>query len=333
MGEAAGLATSLLWTVSSVSFTAAGRRLGSSRLNLIRSVLAMVILAGLLAAATGMPWPQLEARPALLLAASGIVGLAIGDQFLFAAFVHLGPRRSMLIMTLSPVAAALMGLITLGERLSLLGVLGMAATLGGVAWVILERRGGAPEAGGGDGGGGDAADAPQSAAAPAARTGPVLCAVMGALCQAGGMVLAKHAMGADATPVDWLGFQTVRMSAGAGALLLLAAIRVSIGSRGEAVASHPWPAAGRERRVALAALLCGTLAGPVTGVFGSLVAISRCEVAVATTLMSLTPIFLLPVARVVDRERIDARAILGALLAVAGVALLALRTRPPEGML
>lgn len=60
VGEAAGLATSLLWTVSSVSFTAAGRRLGSSRLNLIRSVLAMVILAGLLAAATGMPWPQLE---------------------------------------------------------------------------------------------------------------------------------------------------------------------------------------------------------------------------------------------------------------------------------
>ena len=66
----------------------------------------------------------------------------------------------------------------------------------------------------------------------------------------------------------------------------------------------------------------GSIFGPVAGVWLSLVAIDRASIGVASTLMSLTPLFLLPVSRLVFREPITLRAIVGTLLALAGVALL-----------
>ncbi len=66
----------------------------------------------------------------------------------------------------------------------------------------------------------------------------------------------------------------------------------------------------------------GSIFGPVAGVWLSLVAIDRAPIGVASTLMSLTPLFLIPVSRLVFREPIMPRAVFGTLLALAGVALL-----------
>jgi drug/metabolite transporter (DMT)-like permease len=52
------------------------------------------------------------------------------------------------------------------------------------------------------------------------------------------------------------------------------------------------------------------------------VAIDRASIGVASTIMSLTPLFLIPVSRFVFREPITLRAVVGTLIALAGVALL-----------
>ena len=62
----------------------------------------------------------------------------LGDLFLFQAYIWIGPRLGLLLLSLAPVLAALLAWLFLGEVLSPLDGLGMAATLGGIAWVILE---------------------------------------------------------------------------------------------------------------------------------------------------------------------------------------------------
>ena len=55
-------------------------------------------------------WPEMIAAPTpalLALAASGLVGITVGDTALFAAVVRIGVHRSLLLLTLAPVRRSL----------------------------------------------------------------------------------------------------------------------------------------------------------------------------------------------------------------------------------
>ena len=69
----------------------------------------------------------------------------------------------------------------------------------------------------------------------------------------------------------------------------------------------------------------GAVVGPFLGVWMSLVAADHAPIGVAQTLCSLTPVFLLPFAVVIHKERISSRAVIGALIAVGGSVLLFFR--------
>ncbi len=60
-----------------------------------------------------------ETKQWLWLGASGIIGLTIGDFFLFSAFQMMGPRYASLFSTLAPAAALITGIFLLGEGISL----------------------------------------------------------------------------------------------------------------------------------------------------------------------------------------------------------------------
>jgi drug/metabolite transporter (DMT)-like permease len=66
----------------------------------------------------------------------------------------------------------------------------------------------------------------------------------------------------------------------------------------------------------------GALVGPVLGVSASLLAIQHAEVGVASTLMALPPVFLLPMSYFFFKERFGWRTVAGTFVAIAGVALL-----------
>ena len=76
----------------------------------------------------------------LYLGTSGVIGLAIGDSFLFRAYRQIGPRVAMLVMSMSPAVAAVLAFVVLDERPSILGMFGMGVTLTGIAIVVNERR-------------------------------------------------------------------------------------------------------------------------------------------------------------------------------------------------
>ncbi len=68
----------------------------------------------------------------------------------------------------------------------------------------------------------------------------------------------------------------------------------------------------------------GAFLGPFLGISFSLIAVEYAKVGVAATIMALVPVLMLPLVRVLYRERINWRAVTGACVAVAGVGILVL---------
>ena len=311
-GELAGLATSALWVVSSLAFAAAGQRMGATRLNLLRSLLAAALLLLLHWFLKANPWPTIGANRTWYLGISGLLGLAIGDQFLFAGYVLVGARTTTLLMTLAPAVAASLSWIVFGQTMSLQAIVGMLITLLGVLWVAAER----PHA--------------TSHISSAQQIKGVWFGAGAALCQGVGMVLASNGLRGD---IDALSGQTVRMSAGALGIIVIAFIvsRMNQAQRNASARSldetkNTAPNITRTHALtsaAIVAMVIGTLTGPILGVWCSLYALQKLEVGIATTLMSLVPVMILPVTRITEGRWPSTRAILGALIAVAGVAVLA----------
>jgi drug/metabolite transporter (DMT)-like permease len=294
LGEIAALITSVCFSSTSTLFTLAGRRVGSLIVNRTRLILALLFLIPTHWIFLGYPLP-LAAEPSrwFWLGLSGVVGLVLGDIFLFQAFVLIGPRLSMLMMSLAPILAALMAWLFLAERLGIGQLFGIALTLTGVAWVILERNGANRE------------DLDQKDYLLG-----ILFGLGGAAGQALGLVLAKFGLGGDFSPIS---ANIIRMSAAAITLWGLALIQ------GQAL---PTIQKLRRDHRAVWLIVGGAFTGPFLGVSFSLLAVQRAQIGIASTLMALPPVILLPVSYLVFKERYGWQAVAGTLVALAGVALL-----------
>jgi drug/metabolite transporter (DMT)-like permease len=293
IGEIAALTTAACWAVGSLLFAYVAGRAGSFALNCFRITLAMLVLwmalvvTGLV---RGVPPPG---DPSVgWLALSGVIGLSIGDLGYFGALQRLGARVATLLYALSPPMAALLAWVFLEESVGPIGLLGMALTLAGVLWVVLGR--------------------PAQEVPAGHRVQGVALGIMGAACQAIGLTLARHGMG---DRIDPLVATALRMTAAAAATWLAA-----LALRRLDAPMLVW----RDPRTRLAAL-GATLLGPLLGVWLSLVALQHAGTAVAATLTATTPILILPLVVIVKKEKVGPRALLGAVLAVVGVALLFLR--------
>ncbi|HAN95362.1 MAG TPA: EamA family transporter, partial [Firmicutes bacterium] len=101
LGELAALTAALCWSLNSLAFEAAGRRVGSLAVNYLRIFVAFPLLTLTAWLTRGLALP-LDAPPQawLWLSISGLVGFVFGDIFLFRAFVEIGSRISLLIRSL-----------------------------------------------------------------------------------------------------------------------------------------------------------------------------------------------------------------------------------------
>ena len=290
LGEVAALGTATCWAFGTILFTRSARRTGAFTLNLARITLALCILSLILCLTRGTSWaPRAEGHNIVFLALSGICGLTLGDWAYFRAFIYIGPRLTTLFMTLAPVFSAIIALPLLGEHLALGALAGMALTLVGVIWVVLDRRN---------------ASVPQGH-----RIRGTVLAILGSLGQAVGLNLSKLGMG---TVVDPLPATAIRMAAGAAGIWILALASQRAGGVSRLVRDP----------VARWATIGATLLGPVTGIWLSLVAVRHTQTGIAATLMATTPILILPLLVFVEKEQVSARAIMGTILSVIGVALL-----------
>lgn len=295
VGEIAAIGTAVFFALSSTFFTLAGRRAGSTAVNRGRLLVASAIAVALHWLLRGEPVPSSAPLAAWgWLGLSGVVGLALGDDLLFRAYVLVGPAISMLVFALAPVMAAFAGWAVLGEALSAREWAGIGLTLAGIAWVVSEPKRRGYVASGKD------------------YVSGLLFALGGAAGQAAGLVTAKLGL------IEGVAAQSANLMRLLAATLAIW-VATALSGRLLAVVS----ALRNDARTTMLTL-GGAMSGPVAGVWLSLLALERAPVGIASTLMSLTPIFLLPIVRVVFSEPVTLRALVGTAVAVSGVAMLLL---------
>ena len=289
-GEWAAMLTAICWTVSATSFSLAGQRIGSLPVNVIRMTIALALFAGIGMVTTGRPLPfGADASGWVWMTLSGLVGFFFGDLCLMRALVEIGPRYSLLIMSLAPPMTALLAAVFLGERLTPFEYGAMAVTLSGVVLVVTERQG---------------------TGAPLRFTwrGGAL-AFGGAIGQAAGMTVAKIGLRTIDSAFD---ATAIRVLAGTVGFLLFALLR----------REGPRLRAALRDRAAVATVAVGAAAGPVAGVWLLMYAMTLIPVGLAQTFAATTPVLIIPVSHFLHRERITARSVAGAGIAFAGVAML-----------
>ncbi len=307
IGELAALGTAVCWAGSALSFEAGGKRIGSLSVNLIRLVIALLFLTGANFLLRDRALPiDASAHAWLWLGLSGLIGFLFGDLCLFRAFVLLGSRLSVLIMSLVPPMTALLGWIILGETIAPLDGAAIALTVAGVATAVSERSDSQARPLERD-------DNQEIAHQPANKAKDiklwgVLLAVGGALGQAGGLVVSKYGMGS----YNALAATQIRIIAG---VVGFAALFFAIGW---------WPKvwAARRRPGGLGFTAMGSFFGPFVGVSLSLYAVQNTSAGVAASIMATTPILIIPLVALIHGERITLRGVLGAIVALVGVTLL-----------
>lgn len=292
IGEIAALATSFFFAMTALIFTRTGRMVGSQVTNRMRLVFALVYLVILNIIFFREPLP-LSADPSrwLWLSLSGVIGLSLGDAFLFQSFLSVGTRLGTLLLSLAPLFGSIIAWVFFGERLTALQITGIVLALVGIAWVIASHQ------------------EPENTPRGHTRRG-VLFGTLAGLGQAIGLVLSKQAMSGDFSPFQ---ANAIRMLAAVLFIWLWAAFDGKAGATFTALQQKPQ---------VIRLLMIGAFVGPVLGVSASLLAVQHAEIGVASTLMALPPVIILPISYFVFKEKIGWQAILGTTLAIAGVGVL-----------
>lgn len=288
-GEVAGLATAVCWTATAMSFQVASRRIGSVSVNLLRLLMAFLFYIAYSKIFLNQYLPldaPLEAW--IYLSISGVIGFVLGDFFLFKSYEFISSKISMLLMTLAPPIAAILGWIMLGETFTWLNTLGMLLVLGGVGLVVMKR------------------DNENGAKKMRYPLKGVFFAFLGAVGQGVGAVFSKKGMG----DYDPFAASQIRVITG----IVGFAVLITIMKRWRIVGQ------GIKDKKATRALLIGSFFGPFLGVSLGMVAFKFTSVGIASTLMATVPVFILLPSHLVLKEKLTLNEVLGAIVAVAGIA-------------
>jgi drug/metabolite transporter (DMT)-like permease len=234
---------------------------------------------------------------------SGILGLVLGDSFLFKSFQLIGARLGIIIMAAVPVLSAILAFFFLDEIISYLGMFGMLLTITGILIVVLEKR------------------SVEQNNTPFNRLG-IFYGFLGALGQATGLIFAKFAF-LENPALDGQGGDLNGFAASFIRLFSASIIILPVASTFRKY-KNPFGIYSKDKYSAKV-IMIGTIFGPVLGITGSLIAIEYAKVGIASTLMSTMPIIMLPISRFYFKEKLDWKAIIGAFVAVVGAAIIFLR--------
>jgi len=315
----AAILATLLFSLSAVSGKRLSHHLSGVEANFWRFLLAAFLL-GAYAHSFGL---GLGGGALGMFFISGIIGFGVGDYGLFRAYPILGSRLTM-VMTqcLAAPFAASIEWLWMGETLSLGQVLAGTAILMGVALAL------APS---------ETVDVDKKH-----WKAGILWGLMSAFGQGFGAVLSRKAlslMEAPTTLESWLGFryklETLdgmsqayqRVLGGLTVMAILLLIRkIKIRKGGSIQTEVPLTSASLKLIIGL--IVANTLCGPMLGVGAYQWALSSLPSGIVLSVVSLSPLVIIPLAMKFEGERPTLRSIIGSVVAVAGVVLMANQVAP-----
>jgi drug/metabolite transporter (DMT)-like permease len=290
-GASAALSAAILWAFSAILFEDIARKIAPARLNLLKGAIAIVLLAGT-SVILGEAIPAVSKSEIAVLMISGVIGIAIGDTAYFQSVQKIGARRALTLFTLAPPMAALIALVFLGERLPLITWIGILLTAGGVMWVVTENT-----------------HAEKVKIAKENLTAGILFGAFAALCQAAGVVMTRSVL--TDTALTTLQSTIVRLLPALLALLVIIRLTPNRLAQREVL---------RGNKKLWKMVFLSSIIGAYICLWLQQLAIENMPAGIAQTILSTSPIFILPM-MLLRGEKVSLRATVGAAVAIFGVTL------------
>lgn len=293
LGQAYALLAAITWAVALVLFRRCGEKVPPLALNLFKSVVGVVLLALTLlvlwdgpSALHGLQW-----KPIVILAASGVIGLALADTILFRSLNLIGVGLLSIVDCLYAPFVVLLSIVFLSERPDWPYYLGAGLILAGV--VVSSRH------------------EPPAGRSRRQLFAGVLLGALAMLLIAVGIVIVKPVLDGGC-PILWA--TTIRVTAGTMALVLMAV--VSSRRRQHWAAFRPsvvW-------KISIPASVVGAYLAMLFWIAG----FKLTHASIASILNQTTVVFALILATVVLKERFTRRKFIAAVLAMSGIVVVAL---------
>ena len=304
VGELAGLAAAFAWAITSLIFIRVDASAGA--INLFKNSASFVFLVAtvlFLALDNHLPLAELaifhvDGRGWWYLFLSSVIGLTIGDTFYFLSLQKLGPRRCLMVTTLCPPMGAGLGLLFLDEHLGVIAWVGIVLTVLGVISVVRERT----------------PDADRTHNLSGKITVGTLYGLAGAFGNSLGALYSKEVLVSDESnnTLSALEVTLLRMFIAMATGFAWFAVRGRVGEFFRSV----------KKDAAWKKMLPASFLGTYLGVWLCIIAYERTALGIATPMHSTSPIFVLPLAYLVHKQKVSWRAFVGALVAIGGIALL-----------
>lgn len=286
LGITAALLSAFSWAFSSILFRKAGDEVSPIGMNLSKCLIGSFIL-GLIILIIGIK--PIPTKDLIFLGLSGLLGIALGDTLFFTALIQLGPRLTLLLGALGPVFTVILAVTFLHEKPSLLAWTGIITTICGVSWVLWESS-------------------PQDTINRKNKLKGIKYGIISIICNATAIILAKIGV----SSVSTLGGTFIRFLWGTIGLLILGLFSGKL---------RNWMAPISNYRT-IRLILTAAFVAIFGGFWLFLVSLKYIDAYLATILNETTPLFILPLAFFILKERISPRSIIGASIAIVGIMLL-----------
>lgn len=285
LGEIVALTVAVTWTASAIFFEKAGKNIGSLAVNFIRIIWSFLLL-GITLLFTKQTFLPMDATAYqwFWLGLSGVVGLFLGDMFLFKSYIIMGARTSSLIMSTAPILTTIIGWFFLNETLGARSIVAILISVTGVMIVIVNKN--------------------LKVKVPAKG---ILYAFLGALGQATGLILSKKGIG-DYDPIAATQIRLIFA-------LILFLVMITSTKQWRKVKLAVMNTKGMKD------VFWGSFLGGFIGITLSLYAVQQTHTGVASTLMALVPVLIILPSAIVFKEKIAPNHVIGAIISIIGVSL------------
>lgn len=298
IGELAAFGTSISWTIGALVMERSVRSVGVMAVNTLKVVFGSLYLSLLALLLNGAMFPtNVPIDSWIFIGVSALLGFVIGDFFLFHAYALIGSRLAMLLMSISVPLTAIAAFLIFGETLGPLSLAGMALSVTGIALTVLSGKNNKSE------------EFNQDTEGHSRRyfKGVLFGLISGVSMAAATLFTKRGVIGIDSVSAT-----QIRIFCACAGFMLFAACTGKTGEIRSALID----------RRAMILIALGGIFGPFIGVGLLLFALQKADTGIVTTLSSFSPVLIIPASMILFRKKVNPGEIAGALIAVAGIALL-----------
>lgn len=288
LGESFAFITAIGWALSSTIFEVVTKRVDTISINVLRLIFGIFFLGIITFFTKGIFLPlDSNIHNWTFLGISGIIGLFLGDMFLYQSYFLIGARLSMLFLTLTPLIVGFFGFFFLGEKLTILQVIAMFVTCIGILIVVVK---------------------PKEKNITEKKLTPkgILFIILAVIFEALGNIFTKI----GAYSYDAASSTQIRMIC---ALILFLFYLTFTKKWGKVIKTA-------KDTQALLLIILGTIVLTV-GITFLVAAFNMINTGVASTISSMSPVIIIPISMIVFKEKVTFREILGAIISVLGIAI------------